>query len=510
METKLIYSKYSNSLSQNLTIKSIENNNVLIEGYATVFNIPDAHNDVIIKGTFNKISSNNIKLLWQHNSDMPIGIVNSLIEDDYGLKITATINNRIQCGLEAIELISSGALDGLSIGFYIKLSQYNKLGERIIQKAELVEISIVTFPANKHAKISYVRNHKKDNNMDTELITKEIDNMNIKMNLFTEKMNMMDTILTRPDAPDSARHECKTDFNNYIRTGNQLNLMQKSLSSSEDEAGVIVVPSLYNNIITQINARSPMRQLSSCDTISTNALDIIIENGSFAGGWIGETENRDTTVTPKLIQHRIFVHELYAQPKASQALLNDSALPIENWLIDKLQDSFVRAENEAFIHGDGKKKPKGILSKDHKKIDIMEMKENITASKLLDMISMLDEEYLHNATFMMNRRTLAEVQKLQDGNGRFIWQQSISESLKQTIFGIPVVCCAHLDSITNNSIFIVLADFKSAYKIVDRANINIMRDPYTDKPFVKFYAVKRVGGDVINQNAIKFAKFIAA
>ena len=126
---------------------------------------------------------------------------------------------------------------------------------------------------------------------------------------------------------------------------------------------------------------------------------------------------------------------------------------------------------------------------------------------LLDLINSLDEEYLVNATFLMNRTTLSDIQKLKDESGRFIWQQSLSESLKQTIFGIPIICSPNMPSIKADSLAIAIADFKSAYKIVDRSGINLMRDPYTDKPFVKFYSVKRVGGDVINQAAIKFAKF---
>ncbi len=174
-------------------------------------------------------------------------------------------------------------------------------------------------------------------------------------------------------------------------------------------------------------------------------------------------------------------------------MIDDSAIRIESWLIERLRDSFVKAENDAFINGDGKKRPQGILSGYHDKIEHFDMGEQVTAEKLLDFINLLDEEYLANASFLMNRTTLSFIQKLQDNNGRFIWQQSLSDSLKQTIFGVPVVCCSEMPSIKKDNIAIAIGDFKSAYKIIDRGGINIMRDPYTDKPFVKFYAVKRVG-----------------
>lgn len=106
----------------------------------------------------------------------------------------------------------------------------------------------------------------------------------------------------------------------------------------------------------------------------------------------------------------------------------------------------------------------------------------------------------------MNRSTLSNIQKIQDTNGRFIWQPSISESTPETLFGIPVVCCSEMPNIMIDACPVAIADFKAAYKIVDRSGISIMRDPYTEKPFVKFYSVKRVGGDVVDANAIKLLK----
>lgn len=78
----------------------------------------------------------------------------------------------------------------------------------------------------------------------------------------------------------------------------------------------------------------------------------------------------------------------------------------------------------------------------------------------------------------------------------------MSDPLKQTIFGIPVVCCANMPNIENDTLPIIVGDLKAGYKIVERSHMNIMRDPYTEKPFVKFYATKRVGGDVFNADAM--------
>ncbi|WP_341756694.1 MULTISPECIES: phage major capsid protein [unclassified Candidatus Tisiphia] len=501
---------HQNQTIQNLVIKSVTDNSVVISGYASVYNISDQQNDLIAKGAFASADHSSIKFLWQHDWQQPIGVIKSLTEDDYGLKVEAIINNKIEKGKEAIELVRQGAVDSLSVGFNIKQANYNNLNQRIITEAELIEVSIVTFPANYHAKISHITKQidsiLMENTMDTELMTKQNSN-EMKLNELQKKVYNLENFLSRPEIGGMQDIEHKAAFNNYIRKGSQSELIEKSLNSGAEEGGVLLVPALYNSIITEINARSPMRQLASIETISSNALDIVIEEGSFASGWVGDLQAREETAASKLKQQRIFVHELYAQPKASQTLIDDSAIRIENWLTERLRDSFVKAENDAFINGDGKKRPKGILPKDHDKIQQFDMGNRVTAEKLLDFINLLDEEYLANATFLMNRTTLSEIQKLQDNNGRFIWQQSLSDSLKQTIFGISVLCCSEMPPIKEGNMAIAIGDFKSAYKIIDRGGINIMRDPYTDKPFVKFYAVKRVGGDVVNQSAIKLAMF---
>lgn len=141
-----------------LIIKSSKPSNTVISGYASVFGILDSQNDVIIKGAFKSVESHNVKLLWQHDPNRPIGVIKSLCEDEYGLKFEAEINNKIEAGREASELIKQKAICGLSIGFSINSSSYNEKGMRVINDVNLAEISVVTFPANNQAEITYVKN----------------------------------------------------------------------------------------------------------------------------------------------------------------------------------------------------------------------------------------------------------------------------------------------------------------------------------------------------------------
>ena len=145
------------NISKNFSMKSVGAENTIISGYASVFNIVDSQNDIVQKGAFEDTQPENIKLLWQHNTLKPIGIIKSLYEDDYGLKIEAEINNRILLGKETTELVRQKAIDGLSIGFCAKDFEYDNQGVRLLKKVDLMEISVVTFPANRNAGIINVK-----------------------------------------------------------------------------------------------------------------------------------------------------------------------------------------------------------------------------------------------------------------------------------------------------------------------------------------------------------------
>ncbi len=327
-------------------------------------------------------------------------------------------------------------------------------------------------------------------------------NQSQKINKLEREINKMQNYISRPENINIDNIEEKKSFSNYIRKGVQDNLITKSFSGAAEDGGVI----LSNQIISMINQRSMMRQIASVERISTRSLDIIFEDGNFSAGWVSETGAMDETDTPKLKKISINAHEIYAQPKATQSLVDDSEINIENWLSERIVDSFVKLENEAFIKGDGENKPKGFLT--NEKIDKIESGTSVSPESLLGLINSLDKGYLANASFIMNRKTLSSIQGLKDDTGRFIWNQSLSDPLQQTIFGIPVFISSDMPDVAADALSIALGDFRSAYKIVDRTGINLMRDPYTEKPFVKFYAVKRVGGDVINPAAIKLAKFV--
>jgi len=227
------------------------------------------------------------------------------------------------------------------------------------------------------------------------------------------------------------------------------------------------------------------------------------------------------TGTPKIDRISIPLHELSALPKASQRLLDDSGFDIESWLAMRIADRFARAEADAFINGDGVDKPKGIL--DHTKVDNDswswgELGYVTTGAagafagvnpveSIVDLVYALGAEYRANASFVMNSKTTAEVRKLKDADGRFLWTDGIAQGEPARLMGYPVLVAEDMPDVAADSFSIAFGDFAVGYTVAERADLRILRDPFSAKPHVLFYATKRVGGDVTDFAAIKLLKF---
>lgn len=314
--------------------------------------------------------------------------------------------------------------------------------------------------------------------------------------------------------------EYKSAFCSYLKKGNESglsNLEAKYLSASKDkDGGFFVTHQMSSEITKAVHETSPMRQISKVSEISTDALEVIEDNEEAFAGWTLETEVRSDTDTPNIGKKVIVAHELYAQPKATQKLVDDSRIDIEEWLSHKIIDVFSRKENAAFINGDGVGKPKGILS--YKAGDKWGQIEqihsgnaaNITAESITKLFYSLKEVYAVKGKFLMNRAAVQAVRMLKDTtNGKYLWQPSLEAKTPDTLLGSEVLQAADMPGLTKDSLAVAFGDFKHAYQIVDREGIRILRDPFTEKPFIKFYTTKRVGGEVVNFEALKLLKLSA-
>ena len=319
----------------------------------------------------------------------------------------------------------------------------------------------------------------------------------------------------------------KTALNHYLRKNNAGNTMDeiKALSvGSDPDGGFAVPPDMGGRIISLILETSPMRQVANVVTIGTDALEGVNDLSDATSGWVGETEARSETTTPKIGEWRIPVFEQYAEPRATQKLLDDALFNVEEYLANKIAERLSRMENTAFISGNGAKKPRGILTyadgvPSSSNFSVIEQvltggAGDFAASDpgdaLINFVYTLKAAYREKAVFMMKRATLAEVRKLKDSQGNYLWQPDFQMKQGGTLLGFDVVEAEDMPAIAANSLSIAFGDFNAGYQIVDRQGIRVLRDSFTAKPYVKFYTTKRVGGDVVNFEAIKLLKFAAA
>ncbi len=326
---------------------------------------------------------------------------------------------------------------------------------------------------------------------------------------------------------DDVAPEIKAAFSHLVRRG-EGGLDAKSLSSLTNPDGGYLVPrDTSGRIIKKAQDFSPMRRYASVQMISGDALEGLNDNGVISTGWVGETAARTATGTPQLGMWKVQAHEIYANPQATQRMLDDAEINVESWISRKLAEAFGQAEASAFISGDGVGKPRGILSRTFATTTdasrawgtVQKVASGASgafvaspnaADCLISLMTALHLKYWAGAIFAMNRYTHGEVMKLKDDTGAYIWQPNFQLGAAGTILGQKVdASFDHLPSLGAASKSIVFGDFSNAYQIVDKKGITILRDPLTNKPYVGFYTTRRVGGDVINSEAYKVLSFEA-
>ncbi|CEI84654.1 phage major capsid protein [Ehrlichia minasensis] len=326
------------------------------------------------------------------------------------------------------------------------------------------------------------------------------------LDIHNERLDQLEISSQRPIIYDNKYHN--EDHNYKMFTQYLCKGIDETKSTTEEPLdGSYSVPHNISSYIEKnLTQNSVMRQLCSIEKISGDSLDCFIsDNNQTNVNWRASSQDTDETKSPKIDKITINLHELYAQPKITKKLLEDSAIDVASWLINHLVDAFSRIENTAFISGDGNNKPYGILTY-AKKENTIESK-TLNSDTIIKLYYSLDEYFTTKAAFIMHRSVLEEIRSLKLTSGQYIWHPGLTLGNPDTLMGLPVYQTSDMPQLNKKSLpIIALADFKNAYKIVENRSIRTLRDPFTSKPFVKFYTTKRVGGAVINDNAIKFLK----
>ena len=319
----------------------------------------------------------------------------------------------------------------------------------------------------------------------------------------------------------------KKAFNAYLRSGDDdglrgLVLEGKALNTAvAADGGYLVDPQTADTIRSLLVSTSSIRAIANVVNVDASSFDVLIDRSEVGSGWATEAGPQTETGTPAIERISIRLHELSAMPKASQRLLDDSAFDVEGWLAGKIATRFIRAESAAFINGDGIDKPKGILLP--AKVPnatwawgslgyvpsgaASDFATTNAADCIVNLVYSLGADYRANATFVMNSKTAGAVRKMKDADGRFMWSDGLAAAEPARLMGYQVLICEDMPDIAANAYAIAFGDFNAGYTIAERPDLRVLRDPFSAKPHVLFYANKRVGGEVTDFAAIKLLKF---
>jgi len=316
--------------------------------------------------------------------------------------------------------------------------------------------------------------------------------------------------------------EVKGLVKGYLPPGRGSTVELKSLTGAVPADGGYAVPREIDALIAaQLVEISPIRAIAQVVQTGTAGYRKLVTLGGTASGWVSETAPRPETATPKFSEIAPPTGDLYANPAASQAMLDDAAFDLESWLAGEIAMEFARAEGTAFVKGNGINQPKGFLAAPVSALGDTARPfgtlqyigtNNATGlgadpdEKLIDLIHSLKAGHRQGASWVMNSTTLAEVRKLKTADGNFLWQPGLVAGQPDRLLGYPVVEAEDMPDIGANAFPIAFGNFRAGYLIAERTATQILRDPYVNKPFVHFYATKRVGGQVLDSAAIKLLK----
>ncbi|ANF53474.1 phage capsid protein [Brevundimonas naejangsanensis] len=329
---------------------------------------------------------------------------------------------------------------------------------------------------------------------------------------------------TASRSPSPFHGEEKSAWDGYMKSGASHGLELKAgLSSASNSAGYVVPPETERAIERRLMAGSPMREIATVRTVGSGVFRKPVSTAGVQAGWVAETAARPETDPATLALLEFSSADLYACPAATQSLLDDALIDLDEWLAAEVEDAFAAQETAAFVSGDGVNKPKGFLAYATASEGTQTWGQIGTvasgaaggfastnpADKLIDLIYAPKAQYRPNGRFVMNRRTVSAVRKFKDADGNYVWSPATRPGETASLLGYPVTEIETMPDIGANSLSIAFGDFARGYLIVDRAGVRVLRDPYSAKPYVLFYTTKRVGGGVQNFDAIKLMKFAA-
>lgn len=351
-------------------------------------------------------------------------------------------------------------------------------------------------------------------------LDKALADYDSKFDKFARQLESVEAaIKTAAVLPGGAADDSKRKaFEAFIRRGE---VRDELVAGTDANGGYLVPEAQATEIIKLASNGNPMRELATVKTISGDSYPFLVRSTNAGASWTTETGTRSATGTPTYAERRITPFEIYANPPISQQLLEDAAFDAEAEVNDAVAEEIRNQENDKFFNGTGSSEIQGILA--GTTVDDASWEDGktgiitaagataVTGDELIDLQDALHDDYQANATWQMNKKTFTAIRKLKQGtNGAdkyLLWTpEIIGGRLTNTLMGAPVRKCSAMPVMAASSLAVVYGDIRAAYVIVDRVGLSIMRDPYTNKPYVNFYTRKRTGGGIRNYQAFKVLK----
>ena len=325
-----------------------------------------------------------------------------------------------------------------------------------------------------------------------------------------EQMARLETIVSRPDFGKGSPAESiqKKVYDKWLREGKEgLSPDEvKVLTVSNDAtAGYLAPPEYVRELIKGIIEFSPVRSLARVRSTTQRSVQVPKRTGTFSAQWVAEQGTRSETTGYSVGLEELPAHEVYALVDISEQELEDSVFNLEAEMNAEFTEQFAKAEGNAFISGDSIGKPQGLITNASVGTITTAANDALAADDLIGAAHNIKSEYMRNATWLFNRTTLSAIRKLKDGGGQYIFQPGIYQmGIGSNLLGHPVVEASDLADIADGTLPVVFGDIRRAYMIVDRVNLSIMRDPFTQASSgnVRYIARRRVGGQVILDEAL--------
>lgn len=330
-----------------------------------------------------------------------------------------------------------------------------------------------------------------------------------------------------PSEKDKIKAEHKEAFRNFVRKGNEVGLKDLEMKAvnigTPGEGGYAVPEEIDRMVYDLLVDISPMRSICNRVQVGTSDWKKLVNTRGTASGWVGEATARTETATSGLAEVAPPMGEIYANPAATQWSLDDMFFDVEQWISNEVSVEFAKEEGLAFISGNGTNKPKGILAytsaatADSARAfgTIEHLATGVAggwaasnpSDVLITLVYKLKAGLRRNARFVTNKALLAEIRAFKDGQGQYLWQPGLQQGQPSMLLGYPVVEAEDMPAKATDSKSLAFGDFRAGYTIVDRVGLRTLRDPFTNKPYVHFYTTKRLGGAIIDSEAIKVLKF---